>query len=173
MFQTSRVSIIFAFVNSFTSTFLVTKRQDKVSCIGTDSKTAPRVPAGGLTLTTLKKQSESIKLRRRKWSQTESFTRMQQAWRQTWTSAGRVFHVPIGVEVGEKFRLPSQLVQCKLPSPCQSQWKPTRFPLSCTLLVQAQTCDGWRTAEVFRWWSWYTVARIRCTIHPNKYKEGT
>jgi len=27
---------------------------------------------------------------------------MQQAWGQTWTSAGRVFHVPIGVEVGEK-----------------------------------------------------------------------
>jgi len=47
MFQTSRVSVIFAFVNSFTSTFLVTKRQDKVSCIGTDSTTAPRVPAGG------------------------------------------------------------------------------------------------------------------------------
>ena len=47
IFQTSCVSVFFAFMNSFISISFLTERQDKVSRIGIQNTTAPLVPAGG------------------------------------------------------------------------------------------------------------------------------
>ena len=97
---------------------------------------SPACSCWGVTLTTLKKQSESIQLRWRKWSQTESFRRMQQAWRQTWTSAGRVFHVPNGVEVGEKiwvtFSMSSMQAAKSMPKSMKAHSIPSLLYSSCS-----------------------------------------
>jgi hypothetical protein len=57
---------------------------------------------------------------------------MQQAWMQTWTSAGTVLHVPIGIEVGGK-NLGYLLNQFN--ASCQIHAKVNESPLDSLSLV--------------------------------------